>query len=146
MSKEDQVNHPKHYNSHPSGVECKDVTRHMSFDAGNAVKYLWRNGLKDGNPVLQELKKSRFYIIDEAKRVSEISAKRIKDAHEFKNFEGIACDTITDHMTENIAAVVKSMWASGLYGFEPSEEDFIAALHHINREISSIENLTTKND
>jgi len=41
------VNHPKHYNSHPSGVECIDVIKHYNFQIGNAMKYLWRQGLKD---------------------------------------------------------------------------------------------------
>lgn len=43
----DNVNHPSHYNSHPSGVECITITEHMTFNVGNAVKYLWRAGLKD---------------------------------------------------------------------------------------------------
>lgn len=42
----DNVNHPKHYTSHPSGVECITITEHMTFNAGNAMKYLWRAGLK----------------------------------------------------------------------------------------------------
>jgi len=41
------VNHPRHYNQHPSGIECIDVVEHMSFNIGNAIKYLWRAGLKD---------------------------------------------------------------------------------------------------
>lgn len=40
------VNHPKHYNSHPSGIECIEIIRHYTFDIGSAIKYLWRNGLK----------------------------------------------------------------------------------------------------
>lgn len=43
---EDSVNSPKHYNSHPSGVECIIITEHMSFNVGNAIKYLWRAGMK----------------------------------------------------------------------------------------------------
>lgn len=38
----DPVNHPAHYTSHPAGVECIDVVEHMTFNVGNAVKYLWR--------------------------------------------------------------------------------------------------------
>lgn len=50
----DSVNHPKHYNSHPSGVECITITEHMNFNIGNAVKYLWRAGLKgEGSPLMQ---------------------------------------------------------------------------------------------
>lgn len=45
-NKNDDVNHPKHYTSDPSGVECIDITRHRNFNIGNAIKYLWRAGLK----------------------------------------------------------------------------------------------------
>lgn len=61
----DPVNHPKHYTSHPSGIECIEVTRHMNFNLGNAVKYLWRAGLKDSAPSLQDLQKAAWYINDE---------------------------------------------------------------------------------
>jgi hypothetical protein len=40
------VNHPEHYNMHPSGVECIDVVESMPFNIGNAIKYLWRADLK----------------------------------------------------------------------------------------------------
>lgn len=56
----DVVNHPAHYTSHPSGVECITVTEHMSFLRGNAVKYLWRAGDK-GNE-LEDLRKARWYL------------------------------------------------------------------------------------
>ena len=65
----DPVNHPEHYNSHPSGIECIEVTRHMNFNCGNAVKYLWRNGLKDENPSVQDIKKTIWYLEDEISRI-----------------------------------------------------------------------------
>src|SRR5262245_42630561 len=37
---DDPVNHPSHYTSHPSGIECIDITRHHNFNIGNAIKYL----------------------------------------------------------------------------------------------------------
>ena len=43
----DQVNHPRHYTSDASGVECIEITRHRNFNIGNAFKYLWRAGIKD---------------------------------------------------------------------------------------------------
>lgn len=55
----DNVNNPKHYNSHPSGIECIQVTEHMNFNVGNAVKYLWRTDHKNG---LEDLKKAVWYI------------------------------------------------------------------------------------
>jgi hypothetical protein len=62
----DNVNHPKHYNSHPSGVECITVVEHMNFNLGNAVKYLWRTDHKNG---LEDLKKARWYIDREIQRL-----------------------------------------------------------------------------
>ena len=62
----DPVNHPPHYTDHPSGVECIDITEHMNFCLGNAVKYLWRADLKD-NPI-EDLKKAVWYIEREIER------------------------------------------------------------------------------
>jgi hypothetical protein len=65
----DFVKHPKHYTSHPSGVEAIEVTRHMNFNLGNAMKYLWRAGLKDPSKTIEDLQKAVFYIQDEIKRL-----------------------------------------------------------------------------
>jgi hypothetical protein len=62
----DLVNHPKHYNTNPSGVECITVVEHMSFNVGNAVKYLWRADEK-GAPI-QDLQKALWYIQREIDR------------------------------------------------------------------------------
>ena len=56
----DNVNHPKHYTSHPSGIECIQITEHMGFCLGNAIKYLWRSDLKGSN--IEDLKKAIWYI------------------------------------------------------------------------------------
>lgn len=63
----DMVNHPPHYTSHPSGVECLEITRHMNFNLGNALKYIWRADLK-GNAV-EDLEKAVFYLTDELKKL-----------------------------------------------------------------------------
>ena len=65
----DPVNHPKHYTSHPSGVECITITRHMTFNIGNAIKYLWRCGDKDNQ--IQDLEKAIWYIKDEINRLKK---------------------------------------------------------------------------
>lgn len=76
---DDSVYHPKHYNSDPSGVECIQVVRHRNFNVGNAIKYLWRCGLKivSGKTSLgseiQDLKKARWYIDDEIKRLEGLT-------------------------------------------------------------------------
>lgn len=71
----DEVNHPSHYTSHPSGVECIDITRHMTFNIGNALKYLWRAGLKSEatktqkEKHIQDLQKAAWYINDEISKL-----------------------------------------------------------------------------
>ena len=62
----DPVNHPQHYTSHPSGIEVIQITEHMNFCLGNAVKYILRADLK-GNAV-QDLQKAQWYIDREIKR------------------------------------------------------------------------------
>lgn len=64
----DAVNHPSHYTSDPSGIECIQITRHRNFNIGNAIKYLWRAGLKEDAKV-QDLRKAIWYIEDEIKRL-----------------------------------------------------------------------------
>lgn len=59
------VKHPKHYNVHPSGVECIEITRHMNFNLGNAFKYIWR--CEDKGKKIEDLEKAIFYIEEEIK-------------------------------------------------------------------------------
>jgi len=56
----DVVNQPKHYTEHPSGIECIQVTEHMGFNLGNAIKYIWRCDLK--LDAIEDLKKAKWYI------------------------------------------------------------------------------------
>jgi hypothetical protein len=72
MTTHDPVNHPKHYTEHPSGVECIQITEHMSFCLGNAVKYVWRADLK--NDAIEDLKKAMWYIEREIKRREKLAA------------------------------------------------------------------------
>lgn len=64
----DAVNHPKHYNQHPSGVECITITEHMPFNLGNAIKYIWRAEYKNG---IEDLKKAIFYLNREIDRITK---------------------------------------------------------------------------
>lgn len=57
----DIVQRPKHYNSHPSGVECIEIVEYMGFNLGNAFKYLWRGGLKEIG-ALQDYEKALWYL------------------------------------------------------------------------------------
>lgn len=69
---DERVNHPKHY-QHPSGVECITIARHHDFNIGNAIKYIFRAGLKQEQGLtstqkqIEDLQKAVFYIQDEIK-------------------------------------------------------------------------------
>jgi hypothetical protein len=62
----DPVDHPAYYTAHLSGVEAIQVTEHMNFCLGNAVKYIWRADLKAD--AIEDLKKARWYISREIDR------------------------------------------------------------------------------
>jgi uncharacterized protein DUF3310 len=62
----DAVNHPAHYNKHPSGVECIQVVEHMGFNLGNAIKYIWRADLKCD--AVEDLRKAAWYVNREIQR------------------------------------------------------------------------------
>lgn len=78
MHKDDSVSHPAYYTQHPSGIECIEITRHYPFSIGNAMKYLWRAGLKkdaslsDLEKEVEDLKKAIWYIND---RINELKKK-----------------------------------------------------------------------
>ena len=63
----DMVEHPSHYTSNPSGVECIDVVEHLPFNIGSAIKYLWRCDLKHADPD-EDLQKAAWYIQRERER------------------------------------------------------------------------------
>ena len=69
----DMVNHPPHYTSHPSGVECIQVTEHYGFCIGSAIKYLWRAGLKGS--AVEDLKKAVWYINREIAKREQLNTK-----------------------------------------------------------------------
>ena len=73
----ERVQHPSHYTwlKEQCGVEVIDITRHMDFDLGNAVKYILRAGRKseegytDKQKMIEDLRKAIFYIEDEIKLI-----------------------------------------------------------------------------
>ena len=66
MPTHDPINHPRHYTSHPSGVECIQVVEHFPFNIGAAIKYLWRAGLK--GDAIEDLQKAEWYCRREQER------------------------------------------------------------------------------
>lgn len=71
----DMVNHPPHYKDE-SGIECIEVTKHMSFCGGNCFKYLYRAG-KKGSTV-EDLKKAKWY----AERACELGENLNQEARD----------------------------------------------------------------
>ena len=79
----DNVEHPHHYNCHPSGIECIEIARHMDFNLGNVLKYIWRHGKKrsETNPdelsnAIEDLEKAAWYLNDEIRMLKALYEKK----------------------------------------------------------------------
>lgn len=86
---DDTVNHPLHYTSHPSGVECATIAEHYGFCIGNAIKYLWRHGLKpehfvdtSNKAAITDLKKAVWYIEKEIDRLERFNENQLEMLNE----------------------------------------------------------------
>ena len=115
MSNADMVNHPPHYKD-ASGIECIEVTKHMSFCGGNCFKYLYRAG-KKGSTV-EDLKKAKWY------------AERAWIMNEIVSDEVI--NKITDIASFRLVGIADVMTAI-------SESDWYKAGFAINDEIARLE-------
>lgn len=73
----EKVNHPSHYTwlKDCCGVEVIDITRHMDFCLGNALKYILRAGHKteegytNNKKEIEDLEKAIWYIKDRIKQL-----------------------------------------------------------------------------
>jgi len=117
----DNVNHPTHYNSHPSGLECIIFKRHMTASLSDAFKYVWRYSLKGG---VEDLEKSMFYIKDDrdnrvARVEDHIQPEQISQlimyepnilvAHIFKELLRLSCSDNYEHCYDLLIDTVKSL-------------------------------------
>ncbi|MDF3280879.1 DUF3310 domain-containing protein [Gordonia sp. N1V] len=100
----DAVNHPAHYTAHPSGVECIEITRHLSFDIGNAVKYIWRADLKNGT---EDLEKALWYLEDHfANAATIVSTEEVyggEVVREYRNGSRIVVSEIVQIRANQVA-------------------------------------------
>lgn len=79
VEKNDRVHHPSHYTwlKDLCGIEVIDITRHMDFDLGNAIKYILRNGHKqeegmsNKEKALEDLEKAIWYIRDRIEMIKK---------------------------------------------------------------------------
>ena len=73
----DMVNEPPHYQSFSKGAEAYYITENLTFNAGNAVKYLARSCRIDGankGEIMQDLHKARWYVEREIERLQELDS------------------------------------------------------------------------
>ncbi len=115
----DPVNRPSHYNSHPSGVECIEITRHYSCMVGSAIKYLWRAGLK----------KSQYAFAVDPKKVN------LKDLEELYDKRLQPGSFIKIDATTQPSDAIKLL---GDYSKEEEIEDLNKALFCIMEEINRL--------
>ena len=101
----EHVNHPKHYNSHPNGIECIDIIRHYVCDIANAITYLWQAGLKpemgkeDAEKEMEDLKKALWYIEDYRVKIPQLLLSHFKSR---ERMEQIVIE-VTGHRKDEIA-------------------------------------------
>ena len=67
--KNDAVNHPAHYTGGKIEVIAFIEDKGLNFHRGNAVKYISRAGKKDPAKEVEDLKKARWYIDREIRRL-----------------------------------------------------------------------------
>ena len=91
----DPVNHPSHYTSSDAKcricdepIECIDVTQHMGFCLGNAVKYIWRAGLKSEDKTIQDLEKAMWYIRKHIEKLEEAYERELPPVKFYSPKEG----------------------------------------------------------
>ena len=67
----DIINHPAHYNR--SSIEPINVIEKwdLNFNLGNVIKYVERAGYKDPSKTIEDLKKARWYLDREIKRLNK---------------------------------------------------------------------------
>lgn len=112
------VNSPRHYNSHPSGIECITVIRHYVCDISNAMKYLWRAGIKGEQGLtlrekeIEDCDKAIWYLRDYMKNGIRLTRTTVvvPPAHPC----GFDCEDIASCYCGEIAEVFRLLWYVGL--------------------------------
>lgn len=118
MEKE-QVNHPSHYCQHPAGIECISVIRNYVCDIANALKYLWRAGLKeemgkdDIEKEIEDLRKALWYIADFIANHS-IGVECANMDMYIHMRTGYTCDQITSGYNKAIVIAINALLHIGL--------------------------------
>lgn len=115
------VQHPQHYNAHPAGMECIEIIRHYVCDIANAIKYLWRAGLKpeqgmdDAEKEIEDLKKALFYIEDYRKNMPKTETILIPYGKQFfKETTGYELDDVIAPYNEYVSLAIHCLCYLGI--------------------------------
>jgi hypothetical protein len=147
--KNNPVDHPAHYTSHPSGVEAIEIAEHFNFNRGNAFKYCFRAHYK--GKTLEDLKKARWYIKREL--FSKFGIKNCKNTSrcfipndlamnaEIRNKMNKILNKKLNNLDAAIAFIVNSWYVPYYDGTKDNQcsKYLIEALYYINREIKRIQ-------
>ena len=117
----ERVDHPRHYNQHPSQIECIELIEHLPCNLANAVKYIWRCGLKQSEKPLRDLQSARWYteresqredlydLADEPLRKTDVVwralARKVIAADHDSALADYLQELLAGHFTEMIAAI-----------------------------------------
>lgn len=122
----DIINHPAHYTGVIAEIECIDIARHLNFQLGNALKYVWRAGKKGGSDMeLEDLKKALWYLQDSI-------------GHGYNDFD--KCDHIAEEITQIVTRDDDSLKANVLRNI--AAQRVLAAANGV---LQMIEELERKN-
>jgi hypothetical protein len=76
VDKTELVEHPEHYGGESNPYEVVKVAEAWGLDEDaylfNVIKYIGRNGKKDGNPPTQDLEKALWYL---QRRINNLKQK-----------------------------------------------------------------------
>lgn len=141
------VQHPRHY-QHPSGVECIEIIRHYTCDVANAMKYLWRAGLKaeEGMTMkekeIEDCRKAVWYLKDYLLNASSGHFLRIRDT---PHPSGYDCEFVTACYCGAIRQAFRYLWYVGLVvngevaKIKNEDAHVLSAIECIERHISKLE-------
>lgn len=126
----DPVEHPEHYNTHPSGIACIEIIRWWPCNISNAMKYLWRAGKKGESleSALQDLDKASWYINDELRNQRMVYPRLLAPVI---HPSGHKIDNIIKNDPYWLAKAKESLWVSTLIGGD---------LHDLNKALRAVQN------
>jgi len=130
----DIINKSPHYNNHPSGVECIEVARCHNFRIGNAIKYIWRNGLKDSEPSAKDIKKAIYYIKDQL----EYTDTEFGYFDDTDHPSGVDIDTICMHYNYFVGMALRILFFQGINGYDSDVEELEKTLLYLEKELKRI--------